>query len=134
MNRVELVGRLTANPEIKKAKSGNDICDFTIAVNRIKKVEGQPDADFIQCRAFSSTATFMYNYLKKGFLISVEGKIQTSTSGEGNERKYYTTVICESVQNLTPREKEGMSEERVSEVTGKCEELGLDISSDDLPF
>lgn len=126
MNRVELVGRLTHEPEMKMSQSGNGIVRFGIAVKRTRKAEGQPEADFINCVAFSKTAEFIDKYIKKGYLVSVAGRIQTGSYENQQGTKVYTfDVLCDEVQNLTP--KQTTNEEPAADV-----DLGL--SSDDLPF
>ncbi len=136
MNSVELVGRLTKEPEMRMSQSGTGIVRFTLAVDRIRKIEGQPEADFISCVAFGKTAEFMSNYLHKGYLISVEGRIQTgSYDNQQTGQKVYTTdVMCESVQNLTPRQQKPMSDEKANEVKNDLAAVGIDLTVDDLPF
>ncbi len=79
MNHVSLIGRLTADPELKRTANGNSACNFTLAVNRYKKVEGQPDADFIRCKAFGKTAENLCRYMHKGSQMAVTGSIQTGS-------------------------------------------------------
>ncbi len=146
MNRVELVGRLTREPEMRMSQSGTGVVRFSLAVDRIRKVEGQPEADFITCIAFGKTAEFMANYLHKGYLISVEGRIQTgSYDNQQTGQKVYTTdVACDSVQNLTPRNASGAGDNanyqpqqnpyQQPQASADDYQNTLDISSDDLPF
>lgn len=143
MNRVELVGRLTRDPEMRMSQSGMGVVRFSVAVNRTRKVEGQPDADFINCVAFGKTAEFMEKYVKKGYLVSVEGRIQTgSYENQQGQRVYTTDIVCDSVQNLTPRSSETTYGEPSYQApsynqpqTSNEDYTGtLDISSDDLPF
>ena len=135
MNRVELVGRLTKEPDIRVSQSGTTVCRFTVAVNRIKKVEGQPEADFINCISFGKTAEYMEKYIKKGYLVSVEGRIQTGSYENQQGQKVYTTdIACDSVQNLTPKQDTPKADS-YKEPKPKEEYAGsLDISADDLPF
>ena len=106
MNRVSLVGRITKDPEIRYSQNGSPILGFTIAVDRgVKDANGQRLADFISCVAFNQTADFMGRYIKKGFLISVCGRLQSrSYQGTDGQTRYVTEVVCESVENLTPRD------------------------------
>lgn len=104
INRVVLVGRLTKDPELRYTPSGVAMARFTLAVNRTFKSEGQPDADFIQCIAWRKTAENTANFLKKGSLAGVEGRIQTgSYEGQDGKRVYTTDVVADSVQFLEPR-------------------------------
>ena len=145
MNRVELVGRLTRDPEMRMSQTGTGVVRFSVAVDRIRKVEGQPEADFINCVAFGKTAEFMSNYLRKGYLVSVEGRIQTgSYDNQQTGQKVYTTdVVCDSVQNLTPKSATGdasnyqpapNSYAQPQSSSSDDYQNTLDISSDDLPF
>lgn len=104
MNRVELIGRLTRDPELRKTQNGTSVCSFTLAVDRRIKSPGQPDADFITCVAWNKTAENMTRYLHKGSLIAVEGRIQTrSYDNQQGQRVYVTEVVADSVQFLESR-------------------------------
>lgn len=101
INRVILVGRLTRDPEMRKTQNGASVVSFTLAVNRRIQTPGQPDADFINCVAWNKTADLMAQYLHKGSLIGVEGRIQTrSYDNQQGQRVYVTEVVTESVQFL----------------------------------
>ncbi len=105
INRVILVGRLTKNPEIRKTPNGASICKFTLAVSRKVKAQGQPDADFISCVAWNKTADLMYQYLKKGSLIGIDGRLQTGKFTNNNGETIYTCdVMVESLQFLDKKE------------------------------
>lgn len=106
INRVILVGRLTKNPEIRKTPNGASICKFTLAVSRKVKAQGQPDADFISCVAWNNTADLMYQYLKKGSLIGIDGRLQTGKFTNNNGETIYTCdVMVESLQFLDKKEE-----------------------------
>lgn len=105
MNRVCLVGRLTAKPELRYTGANVPYVRFTIAVNRgYNSQQGQPNTDFIGILAWRRTAENIGNYLDKGSMISVEGYIQTGnyTDKEGNKR-YTTDIVAENVQFLSSR-------------------------------
>ena len=105
INRVILVGRLTKNPEIRKTPNGASICKFTLAVSRKVKTQGQPDADFISCVAWNKTADLMYQYLKKGSLIGIDGRLQTGKFTNNNGETIYTCdVMVESLQFLDKKD------------------------------
>ena len=105
INRVILVGRLTKNPEIRKTPNGASICKFTLAVSRKVKAQGQPDADFISCVAWNKTADLMYQYLKKGSLIGIDGRLQTGKFTNNNGETIYTCdVMVVSLQFLDKKE------------------------------
>ena len=106
ITRVILVGRLTKNPEIRKTPNGASICKFTLAVSRKVKAQGQPDADFISCVAWNKTADLMYQYLKKGSLIGIDGRLQTGKFTNNNGETIYTCdVMVESLQFLDKKEE-----------------------------
>lgn len=92
MNKVILMGRLTADPELNKTQSDLSVTRFSIAVNRRYIKEGQQQADFIKCIAWRHTAEFISKYFHKGNMIAVVGSIQTS-SYEKDGRKIYTTEV-----------------------------------------
>ena len=162
INRVLLVGRLTKEPELRTTSSGAKVCQYTLAVNRTRKAEGQPDADFINCVAWNKTAELMNQYLSKGALIGIEGRIQTrSYDNQQGQKVYVTEVFCDSVAFLEPkRSVEEQFHERQTNnyetqnqayttprtqpqrqpvqyavnLTAQAEQDTLDISPDDLPF
>lgn len=104
INRVVLVGRLTKDPELKYTQSGIPVTRFTIACNRAFKNDGEQQADFINCVAWRKTAENTANFLKKGSLCGIEGRIQTgSFEGSDGKRVYTTEVVADSVQFLEPR-------------------------------
>lgn len=105
INRVVLVGRLTRDPELRYTPSGVAIATFTLAVNRTyANQQGEREADFISCVVWRKPAENVANFLKKGNLAGVEGRIQTrSYDNQEGKRVYVTEVLAESVQFLEPR-------------------------------
>src|SRR5690606_30366161 len=102
INNVTLVGRLTKDPELRYTPSGVANCIFTLAVNRtFKNQNGEQEADFIQCVAWRKAAENLSNYMTKGSLIGITGRIQTgSYEGQDGKRVYTTEVVAESIQFL----------------------------------
>lgn len=92
MNKVILIGRLVADPEIRQTNSGKTVASYRMAVDRNVKTEGQPEADFINCTAWGKTGEFAEKYLHKGMKIAIEGRIQTG-SYEKDGQKHYTAEI-----------------------------------------
>lgn len=93
LNCVILMGRLTADPEIRQTDS-TTVASYTLAVDRIGKDKG---ADFIRCKAFGASADFAEKYLKKGLKIAVKGRISTGSYTNKEGQKVYTTdVIVDS--------------------------------------
>lgn len=105
LNRVVLVGRLTKDPELRYTPSGVPVATFTLAVNRtFTNQQGEREADFINCVVWRKPAENVANYLKKGSLAGVDGRIQTrSYDGQDGRRVYVTEIVAESVQFLEPR-------------------------------
>ena len=91
MNNVCLIGRLTADPEVRHGGKDGDleIVNFTLAVQRI----GTEDADFIRCTAFGKTAEFAEDYFSKGLRIGVTGHIQTGSYERQDGSTAYTTDV-----------------------------------------
>lgn len=114
INRVVLVGRLTKSPELRKTQNGTSVCKFTLAVNRRATGQGQPDADFISCVAWNKTADLMLQYLNKGSLIGIEGRLQTGRFTNNNGETIYTCdVMVDSLQFLDPKKSEEQNENQV---------------------
>lgn len=109
INNVTLVGRLTKDPELRYTPSGVATARFTIAVNRtFTNQQGEREADFIQCIAWRKAAENLANYMKKGNLVGVTGRIQTgSFEGQDGKRVYTTDVVTESIQFLEPKGNSG---------------------------
>ena len=140
INRVVLVGRLTRDPELKRTNSGTSICSFTVAVdNRTRNPDGTRSTSFIPCTVFQQTADNMTKFLRKGSLVGIEGRLnQRSFTRQDGTRASVIEVICDSVQFLEPKGKNGATEEVVfeSDVPAQAEDKGetLDLADDDLPF
>ncbi|MGM9960776.1 MAG: single-stranded DNA-binding protein [Allobaculum sp.] len=108
MNRVELIGRLTKDVELRRSTNGNSVVRFTTAVDRRFKQPGGPEADFISCVAFGKTAENMARFLHKGSLIAVEGRIQTGSYMNQQQQRVYTTdIVADSVTFLETRKSQG---------------------------
>lgn len=105
LNRVVLVGRLTRDPDLRYTSSGVAVANFTVAVNRpFTNQQGNREADFINCVVWRRPAENLANYMKKGNLIGVDGRIQTrSYEGQDGKMVYVTEVVADSVQFLEPR-------------------------------
>ena len=113
MNKVELVGRLTRDPEVRytQGKNANAIARFSVAVNRrFKNNEGNYDADFINCVAFSKSAEFIEKYFKKGMAIGISGRIQTGNYTNKDGVKVFTTdVVVEEAEFVESKNSGGES-------------------------
>lgn len=99
MNLCIQIGRCTKDPEIKVAKSGTTIADFTLAVDRKFKREGQPDADFLNFTAFGKTAEFVEKWVHKGTKLVVQSTLQNNNYQNSEGRTVYrNTLFVESVE------------------------------------
>ena len=161
MNRVVLVGRLTKDPELKYTPAGAAVATFTLAVNRtFTNQQGEREADYINCVVWRKAAESVANYLKKGSLAGVDGRLQTRNyEGNDGKRVYVTEVIAESVQFLEPKKGENQQQNNTQQAQqqngnqynqnnqnssrGKTNNFSnpfasdgkpIDISDDDLPF
>ncbi len=113
LNRVVLVGRLTKNPELKYTQSGIAVTRFTLAVNRpFSNQSGDREADFVNCVAWRKQAENTANFLSKGSLAGVDGRIQTSNfDGQDGRRVFMTEVVADSVQFLEPKNSRSDNQE-----------------------
>lgn len=110
-NKVILMGRLTAAPELKQTPNGVSICRFSIAVDRRWAKDGdEKKADFFNIVAWRQTAEFVCKYFTKGSAILIDGALQTDSWTDQNGQKHYTTDIvasevsfCESKKNSEGR-------------------------------
>ena len=93
MNKVILIGRLAADPEIRFTQSNKCVASYRLAVDRAFKAEGQPDADFIGCVAWGKNGEFCQKYLHKGVKIAVEGRIQIRNYDDKDGKKVYVTEV-----------------------------------------
>ncbi|EAE3229819.1 single-stranded DNA-binding protein [Listeria monocytogenes] len=105
MNRVVLVGRLTKDPDLRYTPAGVAVATFTLAVNRpFKNAQGEQEADFINCVVWRKPAENVVNFLKKGSMAGVDGRIQTRNYEDSDgKRVFVTEVVAESVQFLDPK-------------------------------
>ena len=150
INRVVLTGRLTRDLELRRTQSGTSVVSFTLAVDRNFRREGQPEADFINCVAWNRQAETMAQYLHRGSLIGVDGRLQTRNyENQQGQRVYVTEVV---VDNFTFLESRAQSQQAAATYnpnpmpsepqqpvdssfdTSFDENDTLDIASDDLPF
>lgn len=112
INRVVLVGRLTKDPELRYTPSGIPMTRFTVAVNRtFTNQSGEREADFIGCVAWRKQAENLANFMRKGNLIGIDGRIQTgSFEGQDGKRVYTTDIVADSIQFLEPRSAGGQQQ------------------------
>ncbi|MEJ2411594.1 MAG: single-stranded DNA-binding protein [Anaerolineales bacterium] len=106
LNRIQLIGRLGRDPELKNTPNGKKVCSFSMAVNRRwKDREGasQEVTDWFNIEAWERLAEICGEYLKKGSLIFLEGRLQTDSYEENGSTRYFTKVITSQMQMLEPK-------------------------------
>ncbi|MFB5663504.1 single-stranded DNA-binding protein [Alteribacillus sp. HJP-4] len=158
INRVVLVGRLTRDPELRYTPNGVAVANFGIAVNRpFTNQQGEREADFLNCVVWRKQAENVANYLNKGSLAGVDGRLQSrSYENQEGRRVNVVEVQAESVQFLEPRNasggggSQGYGSQGGNQNQGKQDQgrgssnlnddpfaddgKPIDISDDDLPF
>ena len=100
INSVVLVGRIGKDPEMKYAQSGTAICKFSLAVNRRGKGD---ETDWLNIVCFEKTAEFVAQYMDKGALVGIEGRIQVSQYEKDGQKTWWTEIVAHSVQGLETR-------------------------------
>lgn len=101
LNRVVLIGRLATDPELKYTPSGIAVTTFRIAVNRMPNAQGEREADFISIVAWRQSAEFAANYLTKGRLVAVDGRLQIrSWVAQDGTKRSSAEVVAENLRSL----------------------------------
>jgi single-strand DNA-binding protein len=144
MNRTVLVGRLTKDPDLRYTPNGVPVATFTLAVNRpFSNQAGERESDFINCVVWRKPAENVANFLKKGSLAGVDGRIQTRNyEGQDGKKVYVTEVLAESVQFLEPKGEKKQDNKSASMkglmTTDEEDPFNgngqIDIDDSDLPF
>lgn len=131
MNKVELIGNITKDLELRYTQSTNKaVLNFTIAVN--KRVNGENSADFINCVAWSTTAEFISKYFKKGQSIAVVGRLQNKSYEDSNgQKRNITEVVVEETFFVGTKADKKEVEEKPYD--GMYENFNYNIV-DELPF
>ena len=108
MNKCQLVGRLTKDPESVQTQSGTSMCRFSVALERRFKREGEQQADFPNCVAFGKTADFICQYFFKGKLIGISGHIQTSNyKNQQGQTVYKTDIVVDEAEFVGGKNESG---------------------------
>ncbi|GJQ34132.1 MAG: single-stranded DNA-binding protein [Anaerolineaceae bacterium] len=109
LNRVQLIGRLGRDPETKFTPTGKKVCHFSLAVtNRWKDKNGETrdSTEWMNIEAWGRLGEVCQEYLKKGSLVFVEGRLKTDKYEANDETKYFTKIVVQSLQFLDRKEKE----------------------------
>lgn len=140
MNKVELIGRLTRDPDIRYSTGDNAtaIARYTLAVDRRFKKDGEQNADFIQCIAFGKSAEFAEKWFKKGLKIAVTGRIQTgSYTNKDGVTVYTTDVVVEEQEFVESKSSSAVSAADAPKAGAMKSDDFMDIPdnvADELPF
>lgn len=143
MNNFTGLGRLTKDPEIRYAQNadGTAIAKFTIAIDRQRKREGEPTADFLNCVAFGKTAENIGKYFTKGRRIAVIGSIQTGSYKAKDGHTVYTTDIlvnsfffCDSQNAPAPSTQHAQAPAPAPQPDPEQDWEQDDLDQDSLPF
>ena len=134
MNRVDIVGRIYNEVEVKQSQNGKALTRFGVAVQRTyKNSEGKYDSDFISCVAYGTTADYIGKYFSKGQRIGISGHIQTGSYTDKNNVKHYTTdVIVDAAEFVENKSSNGTQNNQPTNINQNTGFTSADIDS--LPF
>ena len=142
LNIAVIMGRLTADPELRTTGTGISVCSFSVAVDRNYSSGGERQTDFINCVAWRQTAEFISRYFHKGSMIAINGSIQQRqyTDKDGNKRNAFEIVV-DNANFCVSKAESGTGSSSASQQapasfsnadTGDFQEISM--SDDDLPF
>ena len=127
INSVVIMGRLTKDPELKTTQSGLSVVSFTVAVDRKYQKGGERQADFLNVVAWRHTAEFVEKYFHKGYMIAVQGSIQTRKYEDKNgNNRTAVEIVADNVSFCGSKDEKP----NLNVSTDDFEEIG----DDDLPF
>ena len=131
LNKVILMGRLVAEPDVRSTPSGVSVTTFSLAVDRgYAKPGEEKQVDFIQIVCWRSTADFVGKYFSKGQLVAVEGAIRTRNyTDQSGTKRYITEVVANEVFFA-----EGKKQQQQPTESGAMNPLDVQYSDSDLPF
>ncbi len=118
LNRVQVIGNLGRDPETRFTPTGKQVTQFSVAVNdRWRSAEGElkERTEWFNMEAWGRQGEICQEYLKKGSLVFIEGRLRTDIVGEGEDRKYYTKVVVQRMQMLDRKGEEEASPPVVDE-------------------
>jgi len=145
INRVVLVGRLTADPELRKTNSGTSVASFTVAVdNAMKNPDGSRATCFVNCSIFNAQADNVAKFTRKGSMVGVEGRLnQRRFQRKDGTNASVLEVIADTVRFLEPKgngeatveaNPDSFQDPNFDDDKGNNNLDGLDLPDDDLPF
>lgn len=129
-NKVIIIGRLTAQPELVTTPNDKSVTRVRLAVNRrFKSQNGEREADFISVVVWGRLAETLVSYSGKGSLISIDGELRTRKYEKDGHTNYVTEVLCQSFQLLESRAQRAMRENNVAH-----DMADLVMEEEELPF
>lgn len=149
INRVVLVGRLTRDPELRHTQSGIAVTRFTLACERpFSGQSGKNETDFIDCVVWRKPAENAAQYLSKGSMAGVDGRLQVSSyDGQDGQKRYRAEVVADSVRFLDSRNNRSENSSGQGYNAGSSQTMSkgqdmdpfsspgaIDLSDEDLPF
>ncbi len=144
LNKVVLMGRLTADPELRSTQQGTTVTSFSLAVDRRFSAGQDKQTDFIDCVAWRNTAEFVSKWFKKGMLVAVTGRLQVRPweDKQGNKRRSTEVVVDETYFAESKRDSAAPPPSRANNNAplpfdmglGDSEFSPLEVDDSDLPF
>ncbi|GAB1376817.1 single-stranded DNA-binding protein [Lactococcus petauri] len=135
LNKVQLIGRLGADPELKYSPTGDAIASFSLATTekwKDKNGESQEKTEWHRCSAFAKPAEILCQYLKKGSIVYIEGKLTTKMVEKDGDKRYFTNVIVKEFKFL-PNGQGGQGNNS-SQGDDYSPQSNPDFAADDIPF
>lgn len=130
LNHIDIMGRLTKEPELRSTQSGTSVASFTVAVDRDRESNGTRETDFIDCVAWRGTAEFVSKWFHKGDPICVSGRLQSRRwTDRDNNNRISWEVLVDSCYFCGSRRQETTPDVRADE-----DFVELTGEDDDLPF
>ena len=141
LNCVTLMGRLTADPELRTTTSGKDVCTFSIAVERSYAKQGEERVtDFIKIVVWQSTALFVSRYFTKGSMIAIQGSIQTRSYEDKDGKKRTAFEVLAREVSFCGEKSEGTANNTSNQAPSQSYSAPqddfeeIDVDDEDLPF
>lgn len=130
MNKLTIIGNLTADPVLRTTTTGVNVCSFTVAVNKRNRKDGEEEADFFRVSAWRGLADTCGKYLAKGRKVAVVGSVSIHTyTTQSGETRADMQVNADDVEFLSPRGEQMQMDTQVDAKTGYQK-----VQPDDLPY
>lgn len=138
MNKIIVSGRITKEPDVRYSQGGMAVANFSIAVNRKFKRDGEPDADFFNCVSFGKTAEFIEKYFHKGSAILITGHLQNDEYEKDGQKVRITKIYVDEVDFMGESKNGQNGGQNASQAQSKNKPSGDEFmvvdDVSDLPF